>query len=123
MSAAHGTSEALTPTIPGYEVEKLLGVGGMGKVYLARQQTLKRLVCVKVLSIPDGEDADLCRARFNREAELLASVSHPHILSVFDYGTTADANLPFLVTEYIEGGDLRKHMSAGKPMPVERARS
>ena len=122
MSAVHGTSAEQTPTIPGYELDRLLGVGGMGKVYLARQQTLKQLVCVKVLSIPEGEDADLCRARFNREAELLASVSHPHILSVFDYGTTADANLPFLVTEYIEGGDLRKHMSAGKPLPVERAR-
>ena len=123
MSAAHGTSEGHLPAVPGYEVEKLLGVGGMGRVYLARQQALKRLVCVKVLSIPEGEDADLCRARFGREAELLASVSHPHILSVFDYGTTADANLPFLVTEYIEGGDLRKRMSAGKAMPVERVRS
>jgi hypothetical protein len=95
----------------------------MGKVYLARQQTLKRLVCVKVLSIPEGEDADLCRARCGREAELLASVSHPHILSVFDFGTTSDANLPFLVTEYIEGGDLRRRMSTGKSMPVERVRS
>ena len=123
MSAAHGTSEEQPPTIPGYEMQKLLGRGGMGKVYLARQQTLKRLVCVKVLSIPEGEDADLCRARFSREAELLASVSHPHILSVFDYGTTVDAQLPYLVTEYIEGGDLRRRMSAGKAMSLEKARS
>ena len=90
MSVAHGTSEGSTPTIPGYEMQRLLGVGGMGKVYVARQETLKRLVCVKVLSIPEGEDPHLCRARFNREAELLASVSHPHIVSIFDFGTTAD---------------------------------
>jgi len=95
----------------------------MGKVYLAQQQALKRLVCVKVLSIPEGEDAELCRAMFAREAELLASVSHPHILSVFDFGTTADLNLPFLVTEYIEEGDLRKRMSKGHAMPIDRVRS
>ena len=85
-------------------------------------EALKRLVCVKVLAIPEGEDPDLCRARFNREAELLASVSHPHIVSIFDFGTTADADLPFLVTEYIEGGDLRRRWPAGKPMPIDRVR-
>src|SRR5271166_4510485 len=123
MSSEHGTSGGHLPKVSGYEMLTLLGQGGMGKVYLARQQALKRLVCVKVLSIPEGEDADLCRARCSREAELLASVSHPHILSVFDFGTTADADLPFLVTEYIEGGDLRRRMSTGKPMAVEKVRS
>ena len=115
--------EGIFPQVPGYEMLRLLGQGGMGKVYLAQQQALKRLVCVKVLSIPEGEDADLCRAMFAREAELLASVSHPHILSVFDFGTTADLNLPFLVTEYIEEGDLRKRMSKGHAMPIDRVRS
>ncbi len=123
MSSEHGSSGGDTPTVPGYQLLRLLGQGGMGKVYLARQQALKRLVCVKVLSIPEGEDADLCRAMFAREAELLASVSHPHILSVFDFGTTADLNLPFLVTEYIEEGDLRKRMSKGHAMPIDRVRS
>ena len=122
MSTAHGSSDGHTPTVPGYQLQRLLGQGGMGKVYLAQQQALKRLVCVKVLSIPEGENADLCRAMFAREAELLASVSHPHILSVFDFGTTADLNLPFLVTEYIEQGDLRRRMSKGHPMPTDRVR-
>ena len=84
---------------------------------------LNRLVCVKVMSIPEGEDADLCRSRFCREAELLASVSHPHILSIFDFGTTADLGLPYLVTEYIEAGDLRQRMSPGQSMPVEEVRA
>lgn len=122
MTVAHGTSEGSTPTIPGYEVQKLLGSGGMGKVYLARQQALKRRVCVKVLSVPEGEDSVLCQARFHREAELLANLSHPHIVSLFDFGTTADAGLPFLVTEYIEGGDLRGWMTPGKPMTSRKAR-
>ncbi len=123
MSSEHGSSGGDTPTIPGYQLLRLLGQGGMGKVYLAQQQALKRLVCVKVLSIPEGENADLCRAMFAREAELLASVSHPHILSVFDFGTTADLNLPFLVTEYLVEGDLRKRMSKGHAMPIDRVRS
>jgi hypothetical protein len=122
MSTTHGSSEPDTPAVRGYQLQKLLGQGGMGKVYLARQQALKRLVCVKVLSIPEAENADLCRAMFAREAELLASVSHPHILSVFDFGTTADRNLPFLVTEYVEEGDLRRRMSKGHAMPIDRVR-
>jgi hypothetical protein len=120
MSAAHGTSEGSAPTILGYELLRKLGAGGMGKVYLAKQEALNRSVCIKVLSIPEGEDADLCRARFSREAELLSSLTHPHILSLFDFGTTEDMDLPFLVTEYIEGGDLRRRMTAGKPMPIPR---
>ncbi len=123
MSATHETSGVDAPVVPGCEILRMLSAGGMGRVYLARQQALKRLVCVKFLSIPAGEDADVWRSRFNREAELLASVSHPHILSIFDYGPTSDSGLPFLVTEYIEKGDLRRFMTPGQPMPVSLARS
>lgn len=122
MAVVHETSEGSTPTIPGYQVRELLGVGGMGRVYLARQIALNRSVCVKVLSIPEGEDDRLCQARFTREAELLAGVAHPHIVPLFDFGSTGDRELPYLVTEYIEGGDLRKRMAAGKPTPLGRAR-
>jgi serine/threonine protein kinase len=123
MSAMHGTSEIGAPSIQGYEVLQVLGSGGTGIAYLARQEALKRLVCVKVMSISDNEGAELSRARFNREAELLASVSHPNILSVFDFGVTADSGLPFLVTEYIEKGDLRRLLTVGKPLPVGQVRS
>ena len=109
--------------VPGYEILRTLNEGGMAKIYVARQQALNRLVCVKTMSIPGGEDADSCRSRFCREAELLASVSHPHILSIFHFGATADQGLPFLVTEYIEGGDLRGHMKAEEAMPVSQAQS
>ena len=123
MPALHGASGMPTSLIQGYEILQTLNEGGMGRIYLARQHALNRLVCVKVMSIPEGEDADLCRSRFCREAELLASVSHPHILSIFDFGTTADLGLPFLVTEYIEAGDLRQRMSPGQAMPVEEVRA
>ncbi len=122
MAVARGTSDGCALAIPGYEIQRLLGAGGMGKVYLARQEALKRPVCVKVLAVPDGEDPVLCHARFHREAELLANLSHPHIVSLFDFGTTADEGLPFLVTEYIEGGDLRGWMTAGKPLSLRKAR-
>ena len=59
MSAMHGTSGINTPAIQGYEVLQVLGGGGMGIAYLARQEALKRLVCVKVMSISDDEDAEL----------------------------------------------------------------
>ena len=123
MPALHGASEVPTSLVQGYEILQTLNEGGMGKIYLAKQHALNRLVCVKVLSIPAGEDADLCRSRFCREAELLASVTHPHILSIFDFGATADLGLPFLVTEYIEAGDLRRHMISGQAMPVSQVRS
>jgi serine/threonine protein kinase len=111
-----------TSLVQGYEILQTLNEGGMGKIYLARQHALNRLVCMKVLSIPPGEDAELWRSRFCREAELLASVSHPHILSIFDFGAT-DLGLPFLITEYIEAGDLRRRMSSGQVMSLSQIRS
>ena len=83
---------------------------------------MKRLVCVKVPSIPDGEYGDPAPRNVAREAELLASVSHPHVLSVYDFGTTADKNLPFLVTEYVEAGDLLRRILKGHAMPIDRTR-
>jgi serine/threonine protein kinase len=123
MPALHGTSGTSASVVQGYEILQTLNEGGMGKIYLARQHALNRLVCLKVLSIPAGDDPDECRARFCREAELLASVSHPNIVSIFDFGATADLGLPFLVIEYIEGGDLRRRMNHGEPMPLAQVRS
>jgi eukaryotic-like serine/threonine-protein kinase len=109
------------PTIPGCLILRPLNEGGMGKVYLAKQETLNRLVCVKVLAIPAGEDGQVWRSRFHREAELLARVSHPHILQIFGFGMTDCSRLPYLVSEYVEGGDLRRHMTSGLPLPTDQA--
>ena len=123
MAAVHGTSGTMGPQIPGYVLLEILGEGGMGRVYLARQEALKRDVCVKVLSIANENEVELCRARFCREAELLASVSHPNILSVFDFGVTADSGLPYLVTEHVAGGDLRRLLDGGQRLPIAQVRS
>ncbi len=106
------------PTIPGYEILEPIGRGGMGEVFLARQQNLARKVAVKVLAHGFEQGADAARrlARFRREAELMARVSHPNVLAVFDCGVVDDR--PYLVMEYVEGGDLRRRLEPGRPLPV-----
>ncbi len=113
------TPRALTTQdlqIPGFEILQLIGKGGMGEVYLARQQNLGRLVAIKLMSTTDLADIEARLARFRREAALMASVSHPNVLSVFDFGEVDGR--PYLVMEYVEGGDLRRLMRPGKPMAV-----
>ena len=106
------------PKVAGFELKARIGKGGMGEVYLARQLTLNRPVALKFL-MPEGTSySETHLARFHREAELMAQVSHPNVLSVFDFGE-ADGR-PYLVMEYVEGGDLRGRMRAGKPMPPDQ---
>ena len=92
----------------------------MGEVYVARQVTLGRLVALKFL-IPDWDDPECDSARFRREAELMAKVCHPNVLSLFDYGE-ADGR-QYLAMEYIAGGDLRGRLIPGEPLPVQEVRS
>ncbi|WP_165250019.1 serine/threonine-protein kinase [Paludisphaera soli] len=111
------------PDVPGYEVVREIGRGGMGRVYLARQLNLGRAVCVKLLTAPDAEHASERRERFRREAKILAMVSHPHVLTVLDFGTLPETGEPFLVTEYIENGDLRKFLRSGRAVPAAKRRA
>ena len=99
------------PIVPGYDVLRLVGQGGMGRVFLARQGRLARAVCIKLLPADPGADPASSRERFEREARLLAAASHPHVLTVLDFGVLDDGS-PYLVTEYVEHGDLRKLMGA-----------
>src|SRR4051812_2163870 len=106
--------------IPGYELIRPIGRGGMGVAYLAKQLSLGRPVVIKFLTPgPDVDPAEQAE-RFRREAEMMAKISHPNIITIFDFGI--DEGRPFLVMEYIEGGDLRKQMEPGRPLPVERVR-
>ncbi|HEY2155460.1 MAG TPA: protein kinase [Isosphaeraceae bacterium] len=106
--------------IRGYEVLERLGKGSMGEVYLARQLALGRLVAIKFLMPEGGADPEHDLARFRREAELMAKVSHPNVIPIHDFGE-ADGR-PFLVMEYVEGGDLRRRMPAGHAMPIDEVR-
>ncbi len=88
-----------------YEIIEPLGAGGMGEVYRARDTRLERDVAVKVLPETLTKDASLL-ARFDREAKLLATLSHPNILTVFDDG--ADHGFSYVVTELLEGETLKE---------------
>ena len=88
-----------------YRLEQLLGRGGMGAVYRARDMRLDRLVAVKVVRAELIGDPD-ARRRFRREAQIVARLQHPGIVAVFDYGTLPDGGA-YLVMELVRGEDLR----------------
>jgi Tol biopolymer transport system component/tRNA A-37 threonylcarbamoyl transferase component Bud32 len=106
------------PLAPGqrigaYEIVSQLGAGGMGEVYRARDSKLKREVAIKVLPADVANDRERL-ARFQREAEVLASLNHPHIAHV--YGIEDNA----LVMELVEGEDLSQRIARG-PIPIDEA--
>jgi len=99
------------------DIIALLGQGGMGAVYKARQKQLDRLVALKVLPPQVSEDSAFAE-RFTREARALARLNHPHIVSVYDFGQTADG-LYYFIMEFVDGTDLRRVMQAGELSPAE----
>jgi hypothetical protein len=105
------------PAVPGYEVLAELGRGGMGVVYQARQTGLGRLVALKTVRAGARASPEEL-ARFQREAEAVARLRHPHIVQVFDVG--AAGGRPYLVLEYVEGGNLARRL-AGTPLSARAA--
>jgi len=100
-----------------YEIQSPLGAGGMGEVYRARDTRLGREVAIKVLPEALAKDADRLR-RFQVEAQAVAALNHPNILSIHDFGEYQGA--PFLVSELLEGQSLREALEAG-PLSARRA--
>src|SRR6516225_4492111 len=96
---------------PQFEILSLIGKGGMGAVYKARQPALDRFVALKVLPPAVANDPGFAE-RFNREARALARLSHPNIVVVYDYGTAGALN--YLVMEFVDGTNLREVEQAGK---------
>jgi serine/threonine protein kinase len=101
---------------PELEILELIGFGGMGAVYKARQPKLDRLVALKILSHDLAEDPAF-EERFSREARVLARLNHPNIVTVFDFGSNGP--FCFLLMEYVEGVNLRQAMRAGSFTPAE----
>jgi Tol biopolymer transport system component len=100
-----------------YEILAPIGAGGMGEVYKARDERLKREVAVKVLPASYSQDADRLR-RFEHEAQAAGGLNHPNITAVYDLGSHDGA--PYIVTELLEGETLRARL-AGGAIPVRKA--
>jgi serine/threonine protein kinase/Tol biopolymer transport system component len=99
-----------------YEIQSLLGAGGMGEVYRARDLRLRRDVAIKVLPASFASDPERLR-RFEQEATAAAALNHPNILAVYQMGNYEGA--PFLVAELLEGETLREEMTRG-PIAVRK---
>jgi eukaryotic-like serine/threonine-protein kinase len=98
-----------------YEITVLLGAGGMGEVYSARDTRLDRLVAIKILPSHRSDQAD-ARERFDREARAIASLNHPNICQLYDVGV--QDKIDYLVLEYLEGETLADRLARGAlPLP------
>ncbi len=105
---------------PGLILLDQLAQGGMGSVFLARDPALKRTVVVKVL-LPELAHDPAARARFAREAEAAAAVSHPNVVGVFQVGELPRSRTAYFVMQYVDGVTLAEAHPAGTPAPVARA--
>jgi serine/threonine protein kinase len=113
-----GAAPAALPAPFGrYRLERLLGEGGMGSVYLAHDTQLDRLVALKVPRF--GPEDSVLRERFWREARAAATLRHPNLCPVFDVGEQDGVH--YLTMAYIEGGSLADYLRHNKPLPAEEA--
>jgi eukaryotic-like serine/threonine-protein kinase len=101
-----------------YELEELVGTGGMSSVYRARDRLLERHVALKVLHPHYADDEEYVE-RFRREARSVAKLSHPHIVTVIDRGE--DGGQQFIVFEYVDGENLKQLIERTGPLPARRA--
>src|SRR5207302_8666121 len=99
---------------PQLEMLRLIGQGGMGAVYQARQPKLDRLVAVKILPPEVARDPGFTE-RFSREARSLARLNHPNIITIFDFGKTD--GLYYFTMEYVDGKNARELLEAGELLP------
>src|SRR5687767_10509315 len=104
-----------------YEILSTLGSGGMGEVYKARDTRLDRVVAIKVLPELFAADSDRA-ARFEREAQAVAALSHPNILAIHDIGSAPSSQpgrprVSYAVMELLEGETLRQRLDDG-PLPL-----
>ena len=100
---------------------RAIGEGGMGRVYLARDPQLKRFVAVKVLVQSQGADAE-SHARFRREAQAIAAVSHPNVVSIYGVGELPDGT-PYFIMQYVGGGSMAERLASSGPLPLDVAES
>ncbi len=113
MFADEVVPDHIGTTVGHYRIERLLGEGGMGKVYLADDTLLGRKVALKILPPSLIEHRDRLK-RFRQEAKAASALNHPNILTIHEFGTEEDSN--YIVTEFVDGVTLREKMAGGLPI-------
>ena len=108
--------EEIAPHFPQLEILSCLGRGGMGVVYKARQRSLNRLVALKLLAPERVRDPEFA-GRFTREAQTLAALNHPNIVTIYDFGQAG--GFYFLLMEFVDGPNLRQLLRTRKFTPEE----
>ncbi len=108
--------EEIAPDFPQLEIVECLGRGGMGVVYRARQKSLDRFVALKLIA-PERVDDPEFAERFSREAQALAKLSHPNIVTIHDFGQAG--GFFYLLMEFVDGVNLRQAMEAGRFTPEQ----
>lgn len=108
--------EELAPHFPQLEILECLGRGGMGVVYKARQKSLNRLVALKLLA-PERVADEAFAKRFSQEAQALAALNHPSIVTIYDFGQAG--GFYFLLMEFVDGVNLRQAMKADRFTPEQ----
>jgi serine/threonine protein kinase len=111
------TPAELASRFPQLEILELLGRGGMGAVYKARQPALDRIVALKILPPALGDDPAFAE-RFAREARALAQLNHHGIVTIYEFGRTDDG-LFFILMEFVDGVNLRQLLAGGRIAPRE----
>jgi len=106
----------IAPLFPQLEIIELIGKGGMGAVYKARQKQLDRIVALKILPPGVGHDATFAE-RFAREARALAKLNHPGIVTLYEFGETSGQF--YFLMEFVDGVNLRQLLNAGRISPRE----
>ena len=102
--------------ISGYDIKSIIGHGGMAIAYLAEQKSLKRQAVLKIFDSSVNESPETVKRVLN-EARIIASLNHPHIITIFDIGQSEEK--VYISMEFVEGGDLKQRMMHKVFAPVE----
>jgi serine/threonine protein kinase len=104
----------------GYELQEMIGHGGMASIYKGFDETLSRWVAIKVVAIQAaGETEETMLARFRQEAQAIAALRHRNILTIYGYGE--EQGWAYIVMEYVPGGSLKERIKPGQPFTWEQA--
>ena len=119
LAAAHAAPRPDRATLGRYRLERELGRGSMGAVYLGHDPQIGRAVAIKTMALSrefEGHELAEARSRFFREAEMAGRLRHPDIVAIFDAGE--ESGLAFIAMEYVTGHDLLRHTLPGQLLPV-----